>query len=82
MNKAPWILASIFMALFLSWYGMVWGPASQQNGLLVHVSGETVYPRDRAGLAKQGAEIYRANGQTLGDVSRFRIHCTTINFSH
>lgn len=62
MNKAPWILAGIFTALFLSWYGMVWGPASQQNGLLAHVSGEIVYPRDRDGLAKQGAEIYRANG--------------------
>jgi len=62
MNRTPEILAGILVALVLSWYAMVWTPASQQKDLLPYVDGETVYPRDRAGLAKQGAEIYRANG--------------------
>ena len=62
MNKAPHYLIGAIAALFLSWYGMVWGPASQQSSLTPHVDGAAVYPRDRAGLAKQGAEIYRANG--------------------
>lgn len=62
MNRTPEILAGILVALLLSWYAMVWTPASQQKDLLPYVDGETVYPRDRAGLAKQGAEIYRANG--------------------
>jgi len=59
MNKAPLILAGIFTALFISWYGMVWGPASQQNEL---VKGDSAYPHDRVGLAKQGAQVYRENG--------------------
>ena len=62
MNRTPEILAGILVALVLSWYAMVWTPASQQKDLLPYVDGETVYPRDRAGLAKQGAEIYRGNG--------------------
>ena len=62
MNRTPEILVGILVALLLSWYAMVWTPASQQKDLLPYVDGETVYPRDRAGLAKQGAEIYRANG--------------------
>lgn len=62
MNKTPEVLAGILVALVLSWYAMVWKPASQQKDLPPYVDGETVYPRDRAGLAKQGAEIYRANG--------------------
>ena len=59
MNKAPLILAGIFTALFISWYGMVWGPASQQSEL---VNGDSAYPHDRVGLAKQGAQVYRENG--------------------
>ncbi|MBL69696.1 MAG: hypothetical protein CMO74_14845 [Verrucomicrobiales bacterium] len=62
MNKAPFVLTATLAALFLSWYGMVWGPASQQNDLRPHVAGSTIYPHDRTGLAKQGAEVYRANG--------------------
>ncbi len=62
MNRTPETLAGILVALVLSWYAMVWTPASQQKDLLPYVDGETVYPRDRSGLAKQGAEVYRANG--------------------
>lgn len=62
MNRTPETLVCILVALVLSWYAMVWTPASQQKDQLPYVDGETVYPRDRSGLAKQGAEIYRANG--------------------
>ena len=62
MNKTPEVLAGILVALVLSWYAMVWKPASQQKDLPPYVDGETVYPRDRSGLAKQGAQVYRANG--------------------
>ncbi len=62
MNRTPEMLVGILVALVVSWYAMVWAPANQQKDLLPYVDGETVYPRDRSGLAKQGAQVYRASG--------------------
>ncbi len=61
MNKAPWIFLGVLFALSLSWWGMVYGPASQVNNLSAGLGGgDTLKPR--VGLAKQGEQVYRENG--------------------
>jgi cbb3-type cytochrome oxidase cytochrome c subunit len=61
MNKSPWIFLGVLFALSLSWWGMVYGPASQVNNLSADLGGgDTLKPR--VGLAKQGEQVYRENG--------------------
>ena len=61
MNKSPWILLGVLFSLSLSWWGMVYGPASQANNLSPELgAGEPLRPR--VGLAKQGEQVYRENG--------------------
>mgnify|MGYP001163996586 CR=1 FL=1 len=61
MNKSPWIFLGVLFALSLSWWGMVYGPASQVNNLSAGLGGgDTLKPR--VGLAKQGEQVYRENG--------------------
>ena len=61
MNKAPWIFLGMLFTLSLSWWGMVYGPASQLAGQSVDKGdGTAVLPR--VGLAKQGEQVYRENG--------------------
>ena len=61
MNKSPWIFLGVLFALSLSWWGMVYGPASQANNLSPELgAGDPLRPR--VGLAKQGEQVYRENG--------------------
>lgn len=61
MNKSPWIFLGVLFALSLSWWGMVFGPASQVNAAKVDL-GDGTSLRPRSGLAQQGEQIYRENG--------------------
>src|SRR5690242_17844957 len=64
MNYGPLIFLAAFFALATSWFGFVLKPQTQigQLSQTVSVPGNDVYPLNRAGLALQGAEVYRANG--------------------
>jgi len=61
MNKSPWIFLGVLFALSLSWWGMVYGPASQVNNMSPDLGGGDVL-KPRVGLAKQGEQVYRENG--------------------
>jgi len=61
MNKAPWIFLGVLFTLSLSWWGMIYGPAAQLGGQsAANDDGTAVLPR--VGLARQGEQVYRANG--------------------
>ena len=61
MNKSPWIFLGVLFAMSLSWWGMVFGPASQVNAAKADL-GDGTSLRPRSGLAQQGEQIYRENG--------------------
>lgn len=64
MKSAALVFLAAFIALASSWSGFVLAP-QLQLGLAVqtNVLGSTaLYPLARPGLARQGAEVYRANG--------------------
>ena len=61
MNKAPWIFLGVLFTLSLSWWGMVYGPASQLAGQSAD-KGDGTAVLSRVGLAKQGEQVYRENG--------------------
>jgi cbb3-type cytochrome oxidase cytochrome c subunit len=64
MKYGPLVFLATFLALSISWCGFVLGPQVQlgreQQGNAAG-SGE-LYPLARAGTARQGLEVYRANG--------------------
>jgi cbb3-type cytochrome oxidase cytochrome c subunit len=64
MNYAPLIFLAAFFALASSWFGMVLGPQLQVGRLnqTNTVPDGVVYPVSRPGLARQGLDVYRANG--------------------
>jgi cbb3-type cytochrome oxidase cytochrome c subunit len=64
MNYGPIIFLAAFLALATSWFGMVLKPTEQLGTMQQTntVPGGALYPLGRPGLARQGAEIYRANG--------------------
>jgi len=61
MNKSPWILLGVLFAFSLSWWGMVYGPASQVNRISPELGDGTAL-KPRVGLARQGEQVYRENG--------------------
>ena len=61
MNKSPWIFMGVLFALSLSWWGMVYGPASQVNNMSPDLGGGDAL-KPRVGLAKQGEQVYRESG--------------------
>ncbi len=64
MNYGPLLFLAAFFALASSWFGFVLSPQLQIGQLRQTNSvpnGET-YPVARPGLARQGLDIYRANG--------------------
>jgi len=65
MNYGPLVFLAAFLALASSWCGFVLAP-QLQIGRLQQTntvgSAATTYPLARPGLARQGLEIYRANG--------------------
>src|ERR1041385_2709057 len=64
MNYGPIIFLIAFFSLATSWFGLVLTPQTQlgwmqpTNNIVDH----TTYPLARAGLAREGLEVYRANG--------------------
>ena len=64
MNYGPTIFLAAFFALACSWFGLVLTPQMQVGRLQQTNSVATgaVYPLARPGLARQGLEVYRANG--------------------
>jgi cbb3-type cytochrome oxidase cytochrome c subunit len=64
MNYGPLIFLAAFFALSTSWFGLVLTPQMQvgQMQQTNTVGVATSYPTARPGLARQGMDVYRANG--------------------
>jgi len=65
MNYGPLVFLAAFFALASSWCGFVLTPQLQIGRLqqTITVGGAAMtYPQARPGLARQGLEVYRANG--------------------
>ena len=65
MNYGPLLFLGVFFTLITSWCGMVLVPQLQIGRLQQTndvVDKSEVYPHARPGQARQGAEVYRANG--------------------
>jgi cytochrome c oxidase cbb3-type subunit II len=64
MNSGPLVFLGTFFALSLSWLGFVLAPQLQigdQPPVLLEAPSQ-YYPSMREGMARQGEQIYRANG--------------------
>jgi len=64
MNRGALLFLGMFLALGISWFGMVLVPQVQVGRLQQTntVTTAETYPSARPGLARQGLEVYRANG--------------------
>jgi hypothetical protein len=64
MNYGPLVFLAAFFALASSWFGLVLTPQMQVGRLPqgTNVSTGVAYPLARPGLAREGLEVYRANG--------------------
>jgi cytochrome c oxidase cbb3-type subunit 2 len=64
MNYGPLIFLAAFFALAGSWFGLVLTPQMQVGQLQQTntISAGETYPVGRPGLAREGLEVYRANG--------------------
>src|SRR5689334_19268032 len=64
MNYGPLIFLAAFFALASSWFGLVLTPQLQVGQLQQTntVPEGATYPLARSGLARQGLDVYRANG--------------------
>jgi cbb3-type cytochrome oxidase cytochrome c subunit len=64
MNYGPLIFLAAFFALGASWFGLVLTPQMQVGQLQQTntVPAHEIYPVSRPGLARQGLNVYRANG--------------------
>jgi len=67
MNNGPLLFLGLFVTMACSWLSFVLGPQLQigdmrpTTNIVVGASGQ-IYPNPEPGAARQGAEIYRANG--------------------
>lgn len=63
MNNGPFIFLGSFVALLLSWLGLIVAPEVQLRDLQPSKNDITghYFPVQRLGLARQGADVYRAN---------------------
>lgn len=65
MNQGPFVFLGAFAALALSWFGFVLVPQLQvgreAQGTNI-VNSTELYPQARPGLARQGLDVYRAEG--------------------
>ena len=63
MNPGPLLFLAAFFTMSISWFGFVLAP-QLQLGRQVEVTAASgdLYPSMRSGIARQGEEIYRANG--------------------
>src|ERR1043166_4209316 len=64
MNYGPLVFLAAFFALASSWFGLVLTPQMRVGRLPqgTNVSTGVAYPLARPGLAREGLEVYRANG--------------------
>jgi cbb3-type cytochrome oxidase cytochrome c subunit len=64
MNHGPLVFLAAFLGLSASWVGLVLKPQMQVGQLQQgkSVSDGAAYPLARPGLAREGLEVYRANG--------------------
>ena len=63
MNYGPMLFLAAFFAISGSWLGFVAIPQLQVGRLqATNMVGTATYPAARPGEARQGAEVYRANG--------------------
>ena len=64
MNQGPLLFLGIFAALVSSWWGLVLSPQLQigRQNLGTNTLNDALYPSARPGLARQGADVYRAHG--------------------
>ena len=64
MNYGPLIFLAAFFALAASWFGLVLTPQIQVGHLQPTntIPAGATYPISRSGLAREGLEVYRANG--------------------
>jgi cbb3-type cytochrome oxidase cytochrome c subunit len=64
MNNGPFLFLGSFVAMLLSWLGLIVVPQIQLRDLQPAKNETTgqFFPVPRLGLARQGAEVYRANG--------------------
>ena len=64
MNYGPLIFLAAFFALATSWFGLVLTPQMQvgQSQQTNTMGVATTYPVTRPGQARQGLDVYRANG--------------------
>ena len=65
MNYGPLLFLGVFFTLITSWCGMVLSPQLQIGRLSQDANvldKSELYPNPRPGQARQGAEVYRANG--------------------
>ncbi len=65
MRFGPLVFLSAFFALSLSWCGLVLTPQVQLGRAVQEtnsVAKSDLYPQERPGLARQGLQVYRANG--------------------
>jgi len=67
MNQGPLLFFGVLATFSASWYGLVVAPRLQlgdlsPQGITNDIGVVTYVPAERAGAARQGAEIYRAQG--------------------
>jgi cytochrome c oxidase cbb3-type subunit 2 len=64
MNSGPLVFLGTFFAVAVSWLGFVLAPQLQIGGQQQVETKDTgeLYPSMRPGLARQGEQVYRANG--------------------
>ena len=64
MNQGAFIFLGLLVTMALSWSGMILTPQLQigRQAPVVQEEIGDVYPKDRSGLAHQGAEVYRSLG--------------------
>jgi cytochrome c oxidase cbb3-type subunit 2 len=64
MNPGPLLFLATFFTLAMSWFGFVLAPQLQlgnQQRVESKTTGD-LYPQMRPGMARQGEQVYRANG--------------------
>lgn len=65
MKFGPLVFLAAFFALSISWCGLVLAPQLQLGRAVQEtnaVAKSEMYPEERPGLARQGLQVYRANG--------------------
>jgi len=65
MKYGPLVFLAAFLALSASWYGFILTPQIQIGRPMQEtnsIAKAELYPNDRPGNARQGLEVYRANG--------------------